>query len=125
MAKPKAQPKIRKINVLEYQVNIAFDPRDQIYVARVPELENCHTHGATPEAALANSKEAIELWIAAARENNIVIPEPMIRKKFSGKFVVRTPEELHASLAHTALQQGKSMNEIAVELLTKGLKKAS
>lgn len=51
----------KKIEVLEYQVNIAFDPRDKIYVARVPELDNCHTHGATPEEALKNAKEAIEL----------------------------------------------------------------
>ena len=38
-----------KAEVLEYQVNIAFDPKDKIYVARVPELDNCHTHGSTPE----------------------------------------------------------------------------
>ena len=49
----------------------------------------------------------------------------MNRKKFSGKFLVRTPEDLHALLAQEALRHGKSMNEFAVELLAKGLKKAS
>src|SRR3954468_19055701 len=99
----------KKAEGLEYQVNIAFDPRDKIYVARVPELENCHTHGTTPEEALANGSEAIELWLETAREKKIAIPEPMSRKKFSGKFVVRTPEELHALLAQEALRHGKSM----------------
>jgi predicted RNase H-like HicB family nuclease len=120
-----AKAKTRKAEVLEYQVNLAYDARDGIYVARVPELENCHTHGATPEEALANAKEAIELWLDTAKAKRIPIPEPMGRKKFSGKFVVRTPEELHATLAQEALRRGKSMNELAVELLSKGLKKVS
>ena len=75
------------MDTLEYQVNLSFDHRDNIYVARVPELENCHTHGATPEEAIGNAKEAIELWLETAREQHISIPEPLGRKKFSGKFV--------------------------------------
>jgi predicted RNase H-like HicB family nuclease len=118
----KAKTKNKKQSELEYQVNIAFDPRDNIYVARVPELENCHTHGSTPEEALRNAEEAIELWLETAHDNGIEIPEPLSRKKYSGKFVVRTPEELHATLAQEALRLGKSMNELAVELLRKALK---
>lgn len=121
MTKPR---KTQKNGVLEYQVNISYDPRDGIYVARVPELENCHTHGSTAEEALENAKEAIELWIETAKDKRIAIPEPTFRKKFSGKFVVRTPEQLHATLAQEAIRRGKSMNELAVELLQKGLKKA-
>lgn len=118
----KSKLKRKKRHELEYQVNIAFDPRDQIYVARVPELENCHTHGDTPEEALRNAEEAIDLWIETAKEKHLDIPEPFSRKKFSGKFVVRTPEDLHATLAKEALRRGKSMNELTVELLQKGLK---
>jgi len=120
MAKSKAKNK--KHEELEYQVNIAFDPRDNIYVARVPELENCQTHGSTPEEALRNAEEAIELWLETAREEGVEVPEPLSRKKYSGKFIVRTPEELHATLAQEALRRGKSMNELTVELLRKALK---
>ncbi|MEK6706333.1 MAG: type II toxin-antitoxin system HicB family antitoxin [Bdellovibrionota bacterium] len=119
-----AKVRSKKVEVLEYQVNIAYDPRDGIYVARVPELENCHTHGVSAEEALANAKEAIELWIETAKEKRIPIPEPTSRKKFSGKFVVRTPEELHASLAQEAMRRGKSMNELAVELLSEGVEES-
>ncbi len=115
--------KNKKVEVLEYQVNIAFDPRDKIYIARVPELENCHTHGATPEEALRNAKEAIELWIETAEKRKRPVPEPITQKKFSGKFVLRTSPKLHAALAKQALQTGKSMNEVAEELLESGLKK--
>jgi antitoxin HicB len=112
-----------KSGPLEYQVNLCFNPRDELYVARVPELENCHSHGKNPEEALRNAKEAIELWLETAKALGIAIPEPIFKKKFSGKFVVRTPEDLHSHLAREALRRGKSMNELAVEFLRKGLRK--
>ncbi len=123
MAKKPTRPRDRRIQAFEYQVNIAFDPQDGLFVARVPELENCHSHGNSPEEALSHAKEAIELWIETAREKKIPIPEPMSQRKFSGKFVVRSEEGLHASLAREALRSGKSMNELVVELISKGLKK--
>lgn len=118
--------KIQKAQVeaMAYQFNISFDPRDDIYVVRIPELENCHSHGKSPEEALKNGRIAVELWLASARKAKRTIPEPLSQRKFSGKFLVRTPEELHASLAKEAQLQGKSMNELAVELLRKGIKKA-
>ena len=122
MRKSKAKVEPAPAEVLEYQVNIAFDARDKIYVARVPELENCHSHGATPEEALANVQEAIELWLETAKEKGIAIPEPVSRRRFSGKFVLRTSPNLHATLAQEAAQHGKSLNEMAVDLIKKGLK---
>lgn len=116
--------KTRVIGKPPYQINISFDPRDKVYVARVPELENCHTHGDSPEEALRNAQEAIELWIETARELRIAIPEPTALREFSGKFVLRTSPELHAKLAATALGQGKSMNEFVVDVLEEKIKKA-
>ena len=107
---------------LEYQVTIVFDPRDKIYVARAPELENCHSHGGTPEEALTHIREAIELWIETAQEQGITIPEPVSKKKFSGKFVLRTSAALHAQLAQAALVNGKSMNDMVVEILEEKIK---
>ena len=122
MRKSKTKAEQAPAEVLEYQVNIAFDPRDKIYVARVPELENCHSHGATPEEALAHVQEAIELWLETAKEQGIAIPEPVSRRRFSGKFVLRTSPNLHATLAQEAAHHGKSLNEMAVDLIKKGLK---
>lgn len=116
--------KNKRTEVLEYQVNISFDPRDEIYVARVPELENCHSHGSSPEETLTNVREAIELWLETAKRKKIHIPDPVTRKTFSGKFILRTSPEMHADLVKKALQKGKSMNELAVELIDSGLRKA-
>jgi|GEM_PF-1363547 len=110
-------------SVFEYQVNIVFDPRDGIYVARVPELENCHSHGDTPEQALTRAREAIELWIETARRRKMPVPEPVSRRKFSGRFVLRTSEDLHARLAQVAMGKGQSMNDLVVEILEERLRR--
>jgi predicted RNase H-like HicB family nuclease len=110
---------------LEYQVNITFDPRDKIYVAVVPELDNCHTHGNTPEEALANSHIAIDLWLETAKAKKIPIPEPISRRKFSGKVLLRATPELHGKLAREALKKGVSMNDFIVNIIEVGLRKAN
>ena len=40
-----------------------------------PALKGCHTCGSTKEEAMEKIKEAIELWLASARECGIEIPE--------------------------------------------------
>mgnify|MGYP001562794811 CR=1 FL=1 len=105
----------------EYQINIVFDSRDEIYVARVPELENCHSHGKTPEETLTNISEAIELWLESAKKRKMQIPIPISKRKYSGKFVVRTPIKLHAILAQEAQARGKSLNELIVDFLSQSL----
>jgi len=47
---------------MKYRVTIEPD-EDGIFVAEVPALPGCITQGATRHEALANAKEAIELYI--------------------------------------------------------------
>jgi predicted RNase H-like HicB family nuclease len=46
----------------------------------VPELPGCIAHGDSYESALANAKEAIQLWIDTAKEFGDPIPEPKGRR---------------------------------------------
>jgi len=48
---------------------------DGYVVAECPSLPGCISQGKTKEEALANIKEAIELWIEEAQENGEPIPE--------------------------------------------------
>ena len=59
-----------------YSVILEWDPRDDVYIATVPELPGCQTHGTTLEEAVKHIQEVIELWIDAAREWGDVIPPP-------------------------------------------------
>ncbi len=57
-----------------YQVIIHWSNEDEAFVAEVPELPGCASHGDTHAAALANANEAIQLWIDTAEEFRDPIP---------------------------------------------------
>jgi predicted RNase H-like HicB family nuclease len=63
-----------------YEIIIFWSEEDKAYVADVPELPGCLAHGDTQEAALANAKQAIDLWLETARECNDPIPQPKGRR---------------------------------------------
>ena len=62
--------------MFKYETIIYWSEEDQAYLAEVPELPGCMAHGDSYEAALANVKEAIQLWIDTAREFGDPVPEP-------------------------------------------------
>jgi antitoxin HicB len=51
------------------------------FVAFVPDLPGCMSDGETPEEALANIRDAIEEWMAAARDLGHEIPAPSKRRE--------------------------------------------
>ncbi len=60
----------------KYEIIIYWSNEDQVFVAEVPELPGCMAHGNSPESALANAMEAIQLWMDTAKEFGDPIPEP-------------------------------------------------
>jgi predicted RNase H-like HicB family nuclease len=60
----------------KYEIIIYWSNEDNAFIAEVPELPGCMAHGETPEKALKNAKDAIQLWIDTAKEFGDVIPEP-------------------------------------------------
>lgn len=48
--------------------------RESGYVAHVPVLRGCVSQGATKEEALANIKEAIEVYVEALMEDGLAVP---------------------------------------------------
>jgi predicted RNase H-like HicB family nuclease len=64
----------------KYEIIIFWSDEDDAYVADVPELPGCMAHGNTHESALANAKEAIQLWLETAKEFGDPIPAPKGRR---------------------------------------------
>jgi len=60
----------------KYEIIIYWSNEDNAFIAEVPELPGCMAHGKTPEKALKNAKEAIQLWIDTAKEFGDTIPKP-------------------------------------------------
>lgn len=60
----------------KYEIIIYWSNEDNAFIAEVPELPGCMAHGETPEKALKNAKEAIQLWLDTAKEFGDPIPTP-------------------------------------------------
>jgi len=61
-----------------YSISVQYDDRDNIYVAKIPELDGCLAHGDTVEDAIKEIQIALELWLETAIEMGIEIPSPMM-----------------------------------------------
>jgi len=64
----------------KYEIIIYWSEVDQAFVAEIPELPGCTAHGQTPEMALTNAQQAIQLWIDTAKEFGDPIPQPKGRR---------------------------------------------
>jgi predicted RNase H-like HicB family nuclease len=62
-----------------YHINVFWSDEDGLWIATVPDLKYCSAHGGTPEEAAAHIQDAIEGWIAVARDRGFPIPESKYR----------------------------------------------
>ncbi len=60
----------------KYHINLFWSEADGAWVADVSDLQSCSAFGETPAEALAEIEQAIEAWLAVAREDGLPIPEP-------------------------------------------------
>ena len=63
-----------------YEIILYWSSEDQVFIAETPELPGCMAHGNTQEMALANIKEAMQLWLDTAKEYGDAIPQPKGRR---------------------------------------------
>ena len=63
----------------KYHISLCWSEPDGAWVADVPDLQSCSAFGDNPVEALAEIEQAIEAWLAVAREDGMPIPEPRYR----------------------------------------------
>lgn len=93
------------------------------FLIEFPDLPGCMSDGDTIEQAIINGTDAVECWLAAAREKGREIPEPSDAdfKNQSGKWVQRVPRSLHARLTKQAKRENVSLNTLVVAILSEAL----
>jgi antitoxin HicB len=89
------------------------------YSITFPDLPGCCSDGATPEEAINNGRDALESWVAVAREFGDELAKPF--SNVSGRFVQRVPRSLHAQLIARAKIEGVSLNTLVVSIVSQGL----
>lgn len=73
----------------------------------------------SPQAALRGIRSVVSEAVADLESAGEPVPEPLASRRFSGKFVVRVPPEVHRRLAVEAAEAGVSLNRLASAKLSK------
>lgn len=100
---------------MKYAIVISYSQEDDGDIATVPELPGCSAFGDTEEEAIGEVKVAASLWLSAARKAGRKVPEPILEKKFKGRFPLRIPEDLRRRLELEAKRRGVSLNELILQ----------
>jgi predicted HicB family RNase H-like nuclease len=95
-----------------YSYRVVWSEDDREYVGLCAEFPSLSWLGKTPESALKGIREVVEGVIKDMKHTGEEIPQPISGKRYSGKFMVRVPPEVHRSLAVQAAEAGISLNRI-------------
>ncbi|MBI5602884.1 MAG: type II toxin-antitoxin system HicB family antitoxin [Deltaproteobacteria bacterium] len=101
-----------------YTYRVTWSEEDQEYVGLCAEFPSLSWLARTPEAALKAIRRIVADVIKDMKNNNEPIPEPIATKRYSGKFMVRVPPEVHRNLAIKAAEAGVSLNRLASSKLS-------
>ena len=97
----------------KYTYRVMWSEEDQEYVGLCSEFPSLSWLKSSPETALKGIRALVKSTIKDMVENSEFVPEPLSSKKFSGKFMVRVPPEVHRHLAIEAAESGVSLNRLA------------
>lgn len=100
-----------------YTYRVTWSEEDNEYVGLCAEFPSLSWLEPTPEEALKGIRQVVAEAVTDMKANGESIPEPISVKKYSGKFMVRIPPELHRRLAIEAAESGVSLNRLASERL--------
>lgn len=101
-----------------YTYRVTWSEDDHEYVGLCAEFPSLSWLAKTPEAALKGIRKLVADVIKDLRENGETIPEPIACRRYSGKFMVCVPPEIHRNLAIQAAESGVSLNRIASSKLS-------
>ena len=106
---------------LSYRIEVIKEQEGSGYVFHCPELPGCITCAETVAEGMEMLEDAKKCWFTACLEDGVPIPEPAQLEDYSGQFKLRLPKSLHKQLAQRSSEEGVSMNQYCVYLLSKGL----
>lgn len=101
-----------------FTYRVTWSEEDEEYVGLCAEFPSVSWLAGSPEEALAGIRDVVAGIVADMQVNAESVPEPIATRRFSGRFMVRIPPELHRRLALEAAEAGVSLNRLASVKLT-------
>jgi predicted HicB family RNase H-like nuclease len=113
---------VTKMSVVsdKYTYRVIWSEEDQEYVGLCAEFPSLSWLADEPEKALKGIRELVAEVIDDMKSSKETIPTPIALGKYSGKFQVRVPPEVHRKLAIEAAESHISLNRLVSAKLSRG-----
>jgi antitoxin HicB len=107
---------------LNYKIMIIENESRDGYIFTIPDLSGCHSEAKTISDGLDKLNDVKQEWLHFALLNGTNIPEPVQQNHCSGEFRLRIPRELHKTLIERSREEGVSLNQFCMFILSRNLK---
>ena len=95
-----------------YTYRVTWSPEDQEHAGLCAEFPSLSWLAASPGEALDGIRKLVGEVLEDMAATGERPPAPFADRKYSGRFVVRVPPEVHRSLALAAAEEGVSLNRL-------------
>jgi len=95
-----------------YTYRVIWSEEDAQCVGLCAEFPSLSHLASTPEKALRGIRKVVAEVTEDMQANGESVPEPLSSRKYSGKFMVRVPPEVHRQLAREAAEADISLNRL-------------
>jgi predicted HicB family RNase H-like nuclease len=102
-----------------YTYRVTWSEEDGEYIGLCAEFPSLSWLESSPEAALKGIRHVVAQVVSDLKKNGGPVPEPLAIRKYSGKFMVRVPPDLHRRLTIEAAEAGVSLNRLASDRLNR------
>ncbi|MCB1053942.1 MAG: toxin-antitoxin system HicB family antitoxin [Acidobacteria bacterium] len=102
-----------------YTYRVTWSEEDGEHVGLCAEFPSLSWLAKTPEAALRGIRRLVADVVTDLDAQGETVPEPIASRRFSGRFMVRVPPEVHQRLVVEALEAGVSLNRLASAKLSR------
>jgi predicted HicB family RNase H-like nuclease len=96
----------------KYIYRVMWSEEDGEFIGLCAEFPSLSWLAPTSEEALKGIRSVVEECIRDMAQNNENIPVPISTRRYSGKFMVRVPPEIHRHLAVEAAESRVSLNRL-------------
>ena len=97
----------------KYTYRVLWSEEDKEFIGLCAEFPSLSWLASTSEKALKGICSVVKDCISDMSKSNEELPLSLSLRKYSGKFMVRVPPEVHRHLAMEAAEAGVSLNRIA------------
>lgn len=96
----------------KYTYRVTWSEEDGEYVGLCAEFPSLSWLADTQEAALAGIRDTVKQVVQDMQSAGESVPQPLASKRYSGKFTVRVPPDVHRKLQLQAAESKVSFNRL-------------